>query len=245
MARRAIGRRSVFLAGAAAIMPLAASSLTPAPAAAQALEPFRPPDGPMLLIRTTRKPLPDGEEVLTRRSYEVRFVRDGEGYRIDGELLAAEVEAPPPLRRLAEIERRRPDEGMFPLRLDASGKLTAGGSARPSPVTQGAIDTVAGLVDKTRLAPAEKMQAKAFVLGLHARQGFSAWPEDLFRPVAGLRRETRTIPTDNGAPGRLLVEISANTAGPNGLLAALTRTVTSELDGDRRSNYEQWTLVPR
>jgi hypothetical protein len=234
----------LWLASVAAIIPLIAIPLPSASAMADAVEPFQPPAGPMLLTRTTRRPLHDGKEVLARRSYEVRFVRESGGYRLDGKLVEVVVEAPPILQGLAELERQRPDDGLFPMHLDATGQLIAGGNPKPSRQAGQAIDLVSAAVDKSGLGAAEKAQARAFVQGFRDRPGYNPWPQELFRPPPGERRETRTIPLPNGESGQITVDLTARTAGPGGLLASFTRTTTSDLGGDKRSTYEQWTLAP-
>jgi hypothetical protein len=234
-----------WLTGLAAIMPLAAAAPAPAaPTEAETTQPFQPPAGPMLLTRTTRRTLHDGKPIMARRSYEVRFIREGEGYRIDGELVDVAVEVPPQLEAVAELERKRPDEGMFPLHLDASGKLVRSERPPQSEANKERIAAVAGMVDHLRLSEFDKGRAKAFVLGFQTRPGYSAWPEDLFHPAPGKRRETRTIPLVNGERGKIVVETTADT-GPDGLLASLTRRVTSEIDDDWRAISEEWTLAPR
>ena len=78
-------------------------------------------------------------------------------------------------------------------------------------------------------------QAQAFVRAFQDRPGYHPWPEDLFHPAPGKRREQRTIPLVNGERGHVTVDIIARTAGAGGLLASFTRTVTSDLDGDMRN----------
>ena len=49
---------------------------------------FNPPPSPMLLTRELRRSLSDGKEVISRRSYAVRFTPEaGGGYRVDGRLV--------------------------------------------------------------------------------------------------------------------------------------------------------------
>ena len=118
-------RGTICLAGSAAVMALAAFS-TPAPASEQRSAPFNPPMSPLLLTRSLHRPLPDGKAVVTRRSYEVRISRNAGGFIVEGRLIDCQVEAPPSLAAIAEIERRRPDNGLFPIMLDHRGMILGG-----------------------------------------------------------------------------------------------------------------------
>ncbi|MCB2079103.1 MAG: hypothetical protein R3E09_01525 [Novosphingobium sp.] len=211
--------------------------------AAQPAGLFQPPQSPMLLTRTLRRPLPDGKQVLTRRSYEVHIVPESNGFRIDGKLVDVVVEAPRKLQALADIERNRPDKGMFPMRLDANGMLLPGGDPQSGEAVKKAIALVSQELGAMKLAAFDMLQAQAFVSQFRQRQGLSQWPADLFRPVPGQHRETRTIPLPNGARGHVAVDTDATTQGPAGLLSSFTRTVTTDLEGDARVTYESWTLT--
>jgi hypothetical protein len=105
------------------------ASVAAAPAAMAETAAFSPPEGPVTLTRTVRRALPDGKEVVATRSYELRITRDDKGpnggYRVEGRLLSADVQAPPSLEALAAIERKRSDDGLFPFRLDARGLIAA------------------------------------------------------------------------------------------------------------------------
>jgi len=73
MSRPSPTHRAVWLAGVAATMPFVIASIPLTPAAATAPRQFEAPSDPMVLTRILRRPLPGGAEVLTRRSYEIRF----------------------------------------------------------------------------------------------------------------------------------------------------------------------------
>ncbi|MCB2072745.1 MAG: hypothetical protein H6917_06425 [Novosphingobium sp.] len=245
MRRHLIRASAVWLAGSAALMPVAAFSDPDMQSTAQPSGLFQPPQSTMLLTRTLRRPLPGGKQVVTRRSYEVSILPDGEGFRIDGKLVDVAVEAPENLGALAEIERKRPDKGMFPMRLDAGGMLLPGADPQAGATTQEAIALASQQVDSMKLAAFDMLQARAFVGQFQKRQGLSEWPVDLFRPAPGKRRETRTIPLPNGARGQVTVDTEAQVAAQTGLLSSFTRTVITDLGDDVRATYETWTLAER
>jgi len=143
------------------------------------------------------------------------------------------------------LERSRPDADMFPMRLDASGMLLPQGA----PVHSGEVRQ-AGLIVGTdvralAIEPFDRAQARKFAGSFEQRSVRTAWPEDLFHPMPGVREETRTVPLPNGARGTVRVSIDASTRGVSGLLGSLVRRVTTNLEGDSRITEETWTLAAK
>lgn len=241
------GRRPispVWLAGVAALVPspaLAAIRDTPAMTSPAA---FEPPEGPFVLTRVLERSLPDGKAVVARRSYSVRFVRDGKGYRLDGSLLSVSVEVPEVLEALAELERRRTDTGLFPMRIDAAGTLLPAEShAARDPVVATAAQHVSLAISGAGLSPSEIRQAHAFVDRVRSQPMHSEWPADLFMPRTGRRQQLVPVPLPDGKSGEVSVVLEAR-AGSGGLLSWFRRTVTTELAGTTRRSTETWTLAP-
>jgi hypothetical protein len=245
MSRQPSVRRAVWLAGAAAMMPVVFGNFPLAPAEAIASGQFEPPGDPMVLTRTLRRPLPGGAEVLTRRSYEIRFIAETGGYRIDGELVGVEVEAPPGLQALAMLERKRPDADMFPMRLDIRGLLQPQEAPPLTEEVRQAARSFGDAVQSLSLESFDRTQATNFAKAFEQRSVRTAWPEDLFRPVPGRREETQVIPLPNGARGTVRVIIDASTRGPTGLLSTFVRRVTTDLEGQSRITEETWTLAAK
>lgn len=229
-----------------AAVALAAGSavLAPSAVAHDSAAEFAPPRTDMLLTRTLRRALPDGEEVVARRSYAVRFVSDGQGFRIDGRLIDVAVETPPSLQALAEIERKRPDTGMFPIRLDAAGMIIGGEPPAAGEASEKAAAIAAGQIGASGLVAIDMLQAQAFISQMRKRRAASLWPADLFHPLAIRRSETKTVALPDGQSGQVVIETVAQTAGSSGLLASFERTVTTDLQGDKRVTRELWTLAP-
>ena len=107
----ATDRRTVLrFAGAAVLLP--ALSAAPLGAKAQTVR-FAPPAEPMLYTRRLERQLPGGAAFTVSRSFEVRFLRNGEGYRVEGRQVDVEVEAPEVLAAFARIEREREELRTF------------------------------------------------------------------------------------------------------------------------------------
>lgn len=241
-------RRAAFLfAGAAALVPsgvLRAEVAGPVAGVAAGPARFTPPGDELVLTRTVHRALGGGLEIVARRSYAIRFVPDGLGFRVDGRLIDSHVDAPAGLSALAAIERQRPDTGMFPMRLDAEGRLTDAASARDDEAKHKASAIAALQVGGSDLSAAEKSQAGSFLTAVAARGAGSAeWPRDLFRPQPGNRRESRRLALPSGGEGTVTVAIAARAAPSDGLLEAVERTVMTDLGGTRRETREEWTLA--
>jgi hypothetical protein len=236
------GHRSiaVWLCGAAAVLPLAALSATPNWVTAQGV--FTPPESRLVLTRVLHSPLADGNEVVSRRSYAVRIKPDGEGFRVEGELVRSEVEAPPPLQALAEIERKRPDAGLFPMWLDRKGMLVPSAPRRPG----GSIDDAAAIASKalkqSALSGVHQAEAEGFIAQLRSRAAGTVWPADLFRPKPGRRTEEQGFPLPDGGEGRIIIEVLSRADSAPGVLTVLERTVVTEIGNSRRVTREEWTV---
>lgn len=233
-------KHAILLAGAAAILPFAALNgiaQSPIEAAPPA---FSPPRSPMLLTRTLYSPLADGKEVVTRRVYQIVIVPDGEGFRVDGALVHCEVQAPPALAMLAEIERRRPDIGLFPMRLDPRGMIV-GGNTLPSSQSIRQAGALVSQAFARSAQPEDSRQAGSFVSQVEDQESITRWPADLFRPAAGHRTNQQAITLPGGEDGKVTVEISSLPGVSR--YATVERTVTTELGNTRRTTREKWTLA--
>lgn len=236
------GFGALLLAGVTATMvPLSAAAIA-APIAAASVVSFTPSDQPMILRRTLRRPLPGGTEVLTQRTYQIRFVGSSDGYRIEGKLLKADIEAPPQFEPLAQIERTRPDTGLFPMIVDHQGRLLPG-KPRPTDDSALAAAQLAKSLIPARLSPQEAHSAQTFIGTISANPVQTVWPADLFSPEPGRRSTIETMPMPDGKTGQVSIEIEASVDSRTGLLSQLTRRVTTDLDGSERVTIETWNLT--
>jgi hypothetical protein len=240
-----VSGKILLLIGAAALLPPVAGRVS-AQAANTASQPFAPPESPQVLTRTVWRSLADGKQIMIRRRYAVQFTRLGEGFLLDGKLLDAAVEAPPMLAAMAELERKRGDDGLFPLQLDAAGRILD--DARPLRVASGLRDNAReraqGLLAATPLASSLQQESGAFLNQLSAQGVPTAWPADLFNPASGERSERRRIALPGGQEGEVHVSVKVIGAQPEGLPRSVERTVTTVLAGTARTSREQWTLAP-
>ncbi len=240
-----MSRTALLLAGASALLPLAAIAASGQVAGAPEAERFVAPTGPTTLTRSVRRVLADGKEVVSSRTYALRFVREGEGYRVEGSQVDCTVDAPAALAALAEVERKRVDAGLFPLRLDAFGRIVDSSAKGDAASRREAAAKVSGRVSASALGAGDKVEAQGFVAGLVERGGAQAvWPADLFVAARGERNETRRLALPGGGEGT--VTVATRAAGDTGVAAAATfeRIVTTELGISRNVVRELFTLKP-
>ena len=237
------GRRALLgLAATAATLPL----LRFGPAIAQPAGRFAPPAAPMLYARRLERSLADGAWLVVDRGFAVRFVREGDGFRVDGEQVSVEVEAPPGLDALARLERERVESGLFPLQLDAAGAIRGLSHVAASAQLDQAVREVAARIERWDHAPVEREELRAFVEAVHRSAGdlVTELPRDLFAPAEPRREETRAIALPGGGAGRVTVTFTAARDPLTGLMVEARREVVTEVSADLRRTIESWRLSP-
>ncbi len=196
----------------------------------------------MLLSRTVRRELPRGQALVVRRTYEIRFVSNDGGYSVEGRLLDCSVEAPPALNALAEIERNRPDTGLFPLTLDRRGIILPVAVGGQGKAFDEASRVIADMVSNKVSDTAEQVAAHKFVKQFGSQVAVGLWPEDLFVPASSQHAEDSVVPLADGQSGRVQVLIEATRNPQNALLSRFNRTVITDFGGIQRRSDEEWTL---
>jgi hypothetical protein len=237
------GRRALLrLAGLAATMPL----MSIVAAAAQPVGGFAPPTEPMRYRRRLERELAGGARLIVTRSFAVRFVREADGYRVEGEQLEVEVDAPEQLAALASLERQRVEIGLFPLSLDAAGAIRGAPRAGSSEQLYLAVREVADRIERGKHTPAERDTLRAFVEAVHQSAGelVTELPRDLFAPAASPREDHRVLALPGGDAGQVRVTFTATSDPATGLMREARREVVTEVAGDRRHTVESWSLAP-
>ena len=205
---------------------------------------FSPPSVPMLLTRELHHGLSDGNEIISRRTYEVRFVPEVGGFRVDGRLVSVDVVVPPHLEALAALERARSDDGLFPLHLTVRG-LIAEQRAVALPGAPQTRTLIESMIARSSLPPGQRGSAKGFVdtLLAHPEMAGGHWPPELFHPMTGTRRDVRAYALADGSPATTTVAVDVRGDGPGGLLQSFDRTIVTEAGASAQKSREIWTLV--
>lgn len=235
--------RSVLLAGIAVVAPAIAGAALPSPAATAQ---FQPPEGPVMISRTVVRSLIDGKEVRATRRYLVWFEREGDGWRIDGELREVTVDVPPLLEPFAELERNRVEPGFFPIRLDSAGRMKTrlgppiGDASIARGVALGEMMIAGALTSTNARNQATTMLTQVVMAG----NGGTAWPVDMFNPARPDTLETRDIALPDGSRGSIKVAIQSRVAAGERVPSRVERTVETELSGSTRRSHEIWVIEP-
>lgn len=240
--------RAIFLAGVAAILPSAAAFPESATTERVQISQFDPPDTPLILTRTVWRSLADGKEIISRKRYAVRIVPDGDGFQVTGELFESAVEAPPALAALAEMERRRSDPSLLPIRLNSNGRIMPEPAAFDPAARQPGARVAQRLVRSSAIASADKDQADSLIDQIARAGGIAQWPSDLFNPSRQMQRERRRMALPGGSEGEVDVSITVHGQRlggqwQGGLPATVERTVVTELEGTHKVSREQWTFT--
>lgn len=237
--------RSILLAGVAALLPVVPGAAVPERPGDEAPARWSPPTGPLLLTRTVYRSLADGKQIIATRRYAIRFSPEGDGYRLDGEMVASEISAPPVLSKLADMERQRPDRGLFPARLDRQGMIRPGDPVPRDPaLRERGMTEATAILNKAPLTPEGRRERMAVLGQAGNAPGNTVWPAFLFNPGPAERVETRKVPLPGGSEGQIEVRIRVGGLLPGGLPSMLERIVTTRLSGTERVSREVWTLAP-
>jgi hypothetical protein len=239
-----LDRRAVLCLGTGALL----LALAPMAAARPANRSpgFTPPDGPMLYTRRLERALPGGARFVVSRSFAVRFRHAADGFVVEGEQVAVEVDAPDPLAAFARLEREREEVGLFPLLLDADGTIAGGAGAPLATRLDAAVRETLAAIEAQSHDPAERAELVRFVNTFHQSAGklVTELPRDLFAPAETPRSESREIALPGGDSGEVVVTFSATRDPATGLMRQALREVVTELEGDRRRTLESWQLAP-
>lgn len=231
--------------GWAALLPFAALGLPAggARAAGSISGSVRVPSGDFLLERVLTRGLSDGAAIVVTRRWRIAFASRARGMEVGGAQVFADVAAPASLAPLADIERARQANELFPLALDDAGLIAdSAHHADPAPLER-ALDTGRALIAALPLAEAERADARAFMAHLAGMgaDAVSRLPRDLFFPQVGVRSSTRALALADGATGTITITASASAAA-TGLLLASERRIMTRLDGSERLTAERWEL---
>lgn len=232
---RAAGHAALLVGAGLLAQPLVAGPAVEAAA-------FAPPDGrPLILARKVVRELPGGAAIVATRRYRVTFRPVADGWEVDGALVSSEIDVPPSLAALAAIERARPDDGMFPIMLDHTGRIVA------EPTTGFGREVVAGAISEASQVSG-RAQATGFIAQIGAAAatsggGLTSWPEALFLPdgLSGTTEQAFDLP--DGSTGSVRVSLDCDAAPGMATMGRAARTVVTQAAGTRRVAREEWTLV--
>jgi hypothetical protein len=227
----------------ASAMPM--TSLAATPAATTCSAGFVAPAGSLRFSRELRRSLFDGKELVVTRHYRITFAATPKGTRVEGSLTGTDVEVPERLAALADLERKRQDDSMFPLMLDSTGRIVES-HADGAALSGKAQPLAEGLIAGAGLDGLAQEQAARFVESLFSAQGpgINQWPAQLFRPGEQPSQVRQELPLPGGGKGAVTITLEPVSAGPCGLMQRLERRVETLVGTQVRRTREIWTLGP-
>ena len=237
-------RRFLEVAGAGAIAGLVALA-RPHHLAARDVRAITPPTGRRILTRGLERTLFDGKQIIVRRKWAIDFVPETNGWTVAGELIGVEVDVPPPLAPLANIEKNRPVSESFPIRLDGEG-LILYGQGRASKLDMDQVASAASeVIASAGTFAIDQRAARMFVgqLDQAANSLMSLFPQDLFFPSTEPVTDRRTMDLANGLVGEMEMRYTATADGGTGLLRTSRRLVTTRIGGESMESAELWELA--
>lgn len=238
-----MSRRAILLASIAAAAPVMAAIAPTAQASAPEPLRFSPPSQ-ATITRTLWRYLSDGNAIVVTRRYDVTFVPVSEGFRIDGKLVDAEVDAPAELAVLAELERTRADNA-FPITLDRTGRIVADAPATSSVQRASLRAGVERIADASAMSAARKREMMGQFEMVAAAGAQSPTPAELFIGTAGERHERRAVPLPGGEAGEIELAVKVQDLPQGGLAKSVEKVVTTRLAGTTRVSKEVWSVTPR
>ena len=234
------------LLGMSATLPMTQIALARSAARQPVTPRFEPPRGEITLVRTLWRELRDGKQLMIQRSYLIRFVHDGQGWRVEGRQTAVSVDAPPPLASLAAIERGRQDTDTFPLLLDAQGHILDQPPKSDGKTNNAMVGEANRMVSQSTLTSPQKAEAQATLRALaQANAASSGWPADLFNPVAAEQRSTQRVPLADGSEGQTELTLHAEGFRAGHLPQKVERIVVTRIADNTRTGREEWLFRPQ
>lgn len=207
---------------------------------------FLPPSGPVQFTRVLVRDLADAAALTVTRQWQVRFAPMGRGFRVEGAQTGVEVAAPAGLERLAQIERERVEDTVFPLSLSAEGRvLGGGGEASAKPVVEATRLALARMA-RVGVGMTDIADARHFLAGLQASavESLAKIPEDLFFPELSSWETDQTLDLPSGETGLIAVRFMATLDAAGLCLSHAQREIITTVGEISRKTSERWTLDP-
>lgn len=197
-----------------------------------------------LLTREVERDLKDGSKLTVRRSWAISFEDRGRGGAIFGQQRAVEVAAPERLEPLAQIERERSTEGMFPILLDENGMILSAGRSYYAEDMELAIEEAEDLL-KVEAMPtdqAETVHDTLMEIGRASAKLIETLPADLFFPRQPVFESRKPLSLPGGQKGEFVLRYETEVDPTTQLMRRAEREITTIIGSQKRFSREVWTL---
>jgi len=202
------------------------------------------PRRPMRLVRRLERGMRGGAVLTVERVWQVSFTTQGDGIAINGDQIAASVDAPDALAPLAKIEQSRSTAGMFPILLTSSGSIAAVGPYTKAADLAAVVQLAEAEIAKRAVPAAAKAQQLQYLAQLQraASSFLQQLPHDLFFPVSQPSRAIRDVNLPNGLVGEFEVVYEARRAPDHSWLDLAVRRVVTRIGKSERHSREVWSM---
>lgn len=202
------------------------------------------PDTPMRLTRRLSRGLRDGAAIVVTRNWRVTFTPQARGIAINGEQTGVEVDAPPALKPLSEIEANRSTAGMFPILLSPTGTIVAAGEMTSQTSIDAGMREAAALFEQSNGSAQTKEEQIRVLAGLRQTGAslLDKMPGDLFYPSIMPLREVRSLDLPDGSKGEFEIGWEATHQTGSTLLKRARREVITRIGSSTRTSSEEWSL---
>lgn len=202
------------------------------------------PQGKLVLSRSIERELKDGNLLSVRRDWTVSFERRGSGSAIMGSQKSVMVDAPERLEPIAQIERGRSLDDMFPILISDSGIILAAGNAYASAELEDAIVQAERILNVADMPPgnANLTHTTLQKLAEASARMIEVLPADLFYPRQPYLESSRPLMLPDGERGQFILRYETSADSATGLMRRAERQITTQIGSQERRSREVWTL---
>lgn len=213
-----------------------------APAIAQ--QQLQIPSVPMRLNRRLERDLSDGKSVIVERDWLIQFSRHAGEIWVTGHQTRVAVEAPVKIAAIADVERTRSTDGMFPIRLDSGGTILAAGTFESKADVAKAVEEAEALINGEAHSESEKSASLHYLRVLQATGSgeLEQMPRDLFFPRSEPFREIRFVALPDGSTGEFELDIQMEAQPGTSWLGHANRNIITRVAGVSRRSSELWNM---
>lgn len=206
---------------------------------------FAPAAGPYRLTRTVERQLGRAGKLVVARTWALTFTQQARGFGVTGAQTGVTIDAPPVLAPLAQIERERVEEAMFPLLLDGSGVMAARAAGRSDDAVAEAVEAVRARLATQQFTAGDLALASQFMDSLQAagHSALAAWPLDLFAPGNRSATDRREVALPGGTTGTLTIATTAAADPATGVMQHFERRIDTVVSGLTKTGKERFDLA--
>ncbi len=230
-----VNRRAVLLGMGAAALLAPVAHAQPAAVA-----------GDFTLERVLVRWLSDGNQIRVTRRWAIVIGPSRVGAMgVSGAQSFVQVDAPPPLKAIADLEARREETGFLPLHLDESGRILSANEDEPAPLPEEALAAAVAFA-RSRASGGEVVSAsRQFVADMSqsGQRWLTRLPRDLFFPAPREREASQAIDLPDGTSGTVTMREVAVSDPASGLLRSFQREAETSSPHFSRKGGETWRLM--